>query len=133
MVTSLKEKILGVILDKHLTWKKHIQLTENKISKNIGVLYKTSILINSKCLRETFTPLVDTLILIMQISHGLALIKLNLKKLFGKQKQAVRIIFNQDRFTYARPLLKTLNALNVHQINLMQVLLLMHKIKTNSS
>ena len=133
MVTSLKEKILGVILDKHLTWKKHIQLTENKISKNIGVLYKTSILINSKCLRETFTPLVDTLILIMQISHGLALIKLNLKKLFGKQKQAVRIIFNQDRFTYARPLLKTLNALNVHQINLMQVLLFMHQIKTNSS
>ena len=40
--------------------------------------------------------------------------KTKLKKLFGKQKQAARIVFNQDRFTHARPLLKTLNALNVY-------------------
>ena len=69
----------------------------------------------------------------MKISHELALIKLNLKKPFGKQKQAARIIFNQDRFTHARPLLKTLNARNLYQINLLQVLMFMHKIKTNSS
>ena len=37
-----------------------MQLIENKISKNFGVPYKTSKLINSKCLL-----------------HGLALIKLN--------------------------------------------------------
>ena len=30
--------------------KKHKQLIENKVSKNVGVLYKTSKLINSKCL-----------------------------------------------------------------------------------
>ena len=60
----------------------------------------------------------------MQISHGLALIKIKLKKLFGKQKQAARIILNQDRFTHARPLLKTLNELNVYQMNLLQVILL---------
>ena len=59
--------------------------------------------------------------------------KAKLKKLFEKQKQAVCIIFNQDRFIYARPLLKTLNALNVCQINLLQVLLLMQKIKINLS
>ena len=45
----------------------------------------------------------------------------------------MRIIFNQDRFTHVRPLLKTLNALNVYEIILLQVLLFMHKIKTNSS
>ena len=59
--------------------------------------------------------------------------KTNLKKLFRKKKQAARIIFNQHRFTHARPLLKTINALNVYSINLLQVLLFMHKIKTNSS
>ena len=53
--------------------------------------------------------------------------KTKLKKQFGKQKQAVRIIFNQDRLTHAHPLLKTVNALNVYQINLLQVLLFMHK------
>ena len=51
----------------------------------------------------------------------------------GNKFQAARIIFNQDRFTHARPLLKTLNTLNVYQINILQILLFMHKIKTNSS
>ena len=32
-------KFLGVLLDQHLTWKEHIKLTENKIAKNIGMLY----------------------------------------------------------------------------------------------
>ena len=41
-------KYLGLILNEHLTWKKHIQLIENKISKNVGVLYKASKLINTK-------------------------------------------------------------------------------------
>ena len=39
-------KFIGVILDEHATWKKHIQLIENKVSKNVGVLYKTSKLMN---------------------------------------------------------------------------------------
>ena len=73
-----------------------------------------------------------TLTLIMQISHGLALIKLNWKTIW-ETKTSPRIIFNPDRLTQARPLLKTLTALNVYQINLLQILLFMHKIKINSS
>ena len=71
-------KFLGVVLDEHLTWKKHIQLIENKVSKNVDVLYKTSKLINSKCLRSIYFSfiLLYTLTLTMQISHGLAPIKL---------------------------------------------------------
>ena len=48
MVTSLKEKILGVIFDEYLTWKKHLQLIGNKVSKNVGILSKISKLKNSK-------------------------------------------------------------------------------------
>ena len=33
-------KFLGVLLDENLSWKDHIKYTENKISKNIGILYK---------------------------------------------------------------------------------------------
>ena len=68
-------KFLGVILDEHLTWKKHIQLTENKVSYNV-VLYKTRKLINSNVYKAFTSPL-HTLTLTMQISHGLVLIKLN--------------------------------------------------------
>ena len=33
-------KFLGVLIDQHLTWKEHIKLTENKIAKNIDILYE---------------------------------------------------------------------------------------------
>ena len=33
-------KFFGVLLDQHLTWKEHLKLTENKIAKTIGILYK---------------------------------------------------------------------------------------------
>ena len=111
---------------------KNIQLIENKVSKNVGVLYKTSKLINSKCLRSICFSFIHSYINYANIAWANTN-KTNLENLFGKQKQAVRIIFNQNRFTHARPLLETLNASNVYQINLLQVLLFMHKIKTNSS
>ena len=34
-------KFLGILVDENLTWKPHIHYLENKISKNIGVLYKS--------------------------------------------------------------------------------------------
>ena len=48
--------------------------------------------------------------------------KTKLKKLFGEQKQAADIKFNQDRFMHVHPLLKTPNALNACQINSLQYL-----------
>ena len=111
MVPSLKEKILlkfpGVILDEHLIWKKHIQLTENKISENVGALYKTSKLINSKCFPRIYFSFYSYInyVKITWASTN----KPKLKKLFRKQKQAARIILNQDRFTHACQILNALN------------------------
>ena len=44
-------KFLGVLLDECLTWRKHISCIENKISKNIGILYKSKFLLNQNCLK----------------------------------------------------------------------------------
>ena len=33
-------KFLGFLWDQHLAWKEYIKLTESKIAKNIGILYK---------------------------------------------------------------------------------------------
>ena len=43
-------KFLGVLLDQHLTWKEHIKRTENKIAKNIGILYKARSCLDKKAL-----------------------------------------------------------------------------------
>ena len=65
-------KFLGVILDKHLTWKKQTQLIENKVSKNVGVLYKASKLINSKCLRSIYFSFIHSYINYANINYAWA-------------------------------------------------------------
>ena len=46
-------------------------------------------------------------------------------------KHAARIVFNQDKFAHSGPLLRSLNALNVYQINLFQHLNFMHKVSNH--
>ena len=41
-------KFLGVIIDENLTWKNHVEVVGNKISKNVGVLYRASHLLDFK-------------------------------------------------------------------------------------
>ena len=43
-----------------------------------------------------------------------------LKTIHHQQKHAVRIIFDEDILIHSRPLLRSLNALNIYQINLCQ-------------
>ena len=115
--------------NEHLIWEKHIHLIENKVSKNVSVLYKTNKLINFKCLRSIYFWFIHPYINYANIAWA-SINKTKLKKLFGKQKQVARIEFNQDRFRHALPLLKTLNTLNVYQITLLQVLLFVDKIRS---
>ena len=39
---------LGVLFDENLTWKNHINLTKDEISKNVGILYRAKSLLNQK-------------------------------------------------------------------------------------
>ena len=50
-----------------------------------------------------------------------------LKTISYKQKQAARILFDEDRLCHSRSLLERLKALNVYQINLFQHLNFMHR------
>ena len=43
-------KVLGVFLDKNLTWKEHIKYIQNKIAKNIGIIFRSKPYFNKKCL-----------------------------------------------------------------------------------
>ena len=47
-------KFLRVAIDENLRWKNHIEVVENKISKNIGVLYRTSHLLDFKNLLKIY-------------------------------------------------------------------------------
>ena len=43
-------KFLGVLLDENLNWKEHIKYTENKIAKNLGLLYKARLFLERNAL-----------------------------------------------------------------------------------
>ena len=47
-------KFLGVMLDENITWKDHIYTAENKIEKNLGLLYRAKQLLNEESLKITY-------------------------------------------------------------------------------
>ena len=49
-------KFFGVLLYQYLRWKEHIKLTENKIAKNIGILYKARSYLDKKRFTHIFIP-----------------------------------------------------------------------------
>ena len=48
-------KFLGVLVDEHLSWTDHINILENKVSKNIGLLYKSKHLLNVSGMKSLYT------------------------------------------------------------------------------
>ena len=47
------------------------------------------------------------------------------------EEHATQIVFNQEKLSHSRPLLQSLSALNVYQINLYQHLNFVHKVSNN--
>ena len=121
-------KFLGVLSDECLTWKKHVETIENKISKNIGILYKAKFFLNQTCLKNIYFSFVHSYLNYANIAWG-STHHTKLKKIYSKQKHASRIIYYEDRLTHARPLLKKMNALNVYQINIFDTYV--YKVKHN--
>ena len=51
-ITSIK--YLEVLIDEHLTWKKHIAVIENKASKNLGLLHRVKGVLDSTALKSLY-------------------------------------------------------------------------------
>ena len=92
-------KFLGVIIDENLTWKNHIEVAENKISKNIGVLYSASHLLDFKNLLKIYFFFIHIYISCANIAWA-STFKIKLQGILKKQKHAARITF------HALPLLR---------------------------
>ena len=117
-------KFLGVMIDKNLTWKTHVKLVENKVSKSIGILFKASRFLNANCLRSIYFALVHPYINYANIACA-STNKTYLKRILGKQKQAAKLLSSEDLSPYSPSIL------NVYQINILQHLLFMFKAKNN--
>ena len=124
-------KFLGILLDENLSWKEHIKCIESKISKSIGILYKSRILLNEKCTKQLYFSFIHSYLNYGNAAWG-STTKTNLTILLRRQKHASRIIYFEDRYTHAKPLMISLKVLNIYQLNVYKILLFMHKVKNNN-
>ena len=87
-------KFLDVFLDENLIWKDQIRYLENKIAKDIGLLFGSKPYLTKKCLVSLYYSYVHTYKSYANIAWGSTYIS-NLKKINSQQKHAIRIIFNK--------------------------------------
>ena len=52
-------KYMGVLIDEHLTWKEHITVIENKVSKNLGLLYRARRALDSTTLKNLYFSFIN--------------------------------------------------------------------------
>ena len=73
-------RFLGVILNENINWKEHIKHTENKIAKNLGLLYKARPFLEIIALLALYYSYMQTYISYANIAWG-STCRANLKKL----------------------------------------------------
>ena len=123
-------KFLGVLIDEHLTWKEHITVIENKVSKNLGLLYRAKRVLDSNALKKLYFSFFHSYLTYGNIAWA-STSKTKLKKLASKQKEAVRVVNNDN--ANIRELMHKMKVLNIYKLNIYQVLTFMHKVKTNTA
>ena len=94
-------KFLGLLLDENLNWKEHIKYTENKIAKNLGLLYKARPFLERNALLTLYYSYIQTHMNYANIAWG-STCRTNLKKINSQQKHTIRIIFNKNKFAHIR-------------------------------
>ena len=94
-------KFLGVMINDNLTWKTHVELVVNKISKSFGILFKASRSLNYNSLRSIYFALVNPYINYTNIAWA-STKKTYLKRILGKQRQAARLMSSDDIFISSR-------------------------------
>ena len=78
---------LGITIDKHLTWKKHINLIANKISRTVGVINRLQNYIPENALLTIYNTLI-----IPHLNYGILTWGFNSDRILKIQKKAVRSI-----------------------------------------
>ena len=116
---------LGVILDECLTWKPHILNLTRKISKSLGIIYKSSFCLNKNSLCILYYSLVYPYLYYCACVWGLTYHS-NLKRLVTLQKRAVRTISRSAFDAHTDPIFKSLKLLKFENIVSLQVAKIMY-------
>ena len=99
-----------MLIDEHLTWKKHIAVIENKVSKNLGLLHRARWILDRTALKNLYFSFVHSYLNYGNIVWA-STSTTKLKKLASKQKQA--LIISNKEFTDIRQITVRIKVLNI--------------------
>ena len=117
---------LGLVLDKHMNWNKHLQKVSSKVSQIVGIMSK----IKTYLPKETLLTIYNSLIL-PHINYCLLAWGHKFDRLAGVQKKAVRLINSSKYNAHTEPIFKLLKLLKIEDIYKLQLLKFYYKLKHN--
>uniref|UniRef100_A0A1B6LTK9 Reverse transcriptase domain-containing protein n=2 Tax=Graphocephala atropunctata TaxID=36148 RepID=A0A1B6LTK9_9HEMI len=123
-------KYLGLILDKEISWKKHITLLKNKLNSTLRYFYFLRRICPENVLRMLYFSLVNS-----RLEYGLfcwgGAYDAYLKPVIIQQKKFIRIIKKKGKMEPSKPLFQTLNILPLHYMFLYKVLRIFYTVSGN--
>lgn len=118
---------LGITLDEHLNWNKHIQKIANKISRNIGCLNRLKNFLPLHTLKLLYSTLI-----LPHLQYGILLWGFRSDRIFKLQKRAVRVISLNKYNAHTEPIFKELELLKIEDIFNSCLLKFQYKLKNDT-
>ena len=109
-----------MVLDGKLSWKPHILNVTRKISKSIGIIYKSSFCLQTSSLRILYYSLVYPYLMYCVSVWG-STYKSNLSRIIILQKKAIRILSKVSFDSHTDPLFKEHGILTFQNIYFSQI------------
>ena len=114
---------LGIMIDENLTWKNHVNMITNKLSKIIGILHRLKYIYPKHILLTIYNSL-----FIPHVNFGSLVWGTTIECISKLQKKAIRTITYSHYIAHTEPLLKKLNLLNVSDMFSLKILKFLHKL-----
>lgn len=123
-------KFLGVVIDHKLSWNPHIKQLKTKLSKAIGILYKTKDFLSTNALLILYQSLIIPHITYCIEVWGNAY-KTITNQIFILQKKAIRIVYKEDYLKPTNKLFMNANKLKFKELVDFKIAQFMFKINNN--
>ena len=108
---------LGIMIDEYLTWKNHVIMITNKLSKIIGMLHRLKYIYPKHILLTIYNSL-----FIPHVNFGSLLWGTTIERISKLQKIKISTITHSHYIAHTKPLLKELNLLNVSDMFSLKIL-----------
>ena len=118
--------------DKNLDWKEHIKYTENKIAKNLGLLYKVRPFLDRNVLLALYYSYMQNYINYVNIV-GSSACRTTLKKINSQQKHSLRIFLIKKNLPTKGKFLRSRTFFRYIPVKHLSNILFMHRVENKNA